>query len=29
MTPTIFKGINEIKDNESIQSSFFYMIVLV
>ena len=28
MTPTFFNGIKEIKDNESIQSSYFFMIVL-
>ena len=28
MTPIFFKGLKDIKDNDSIQSSFFYMIVL-
>ena len=28
MTPSYFKGLKDIKDNQSIQSSFFYMIVL-
>ena len=28
MTPTFFKGLKDIKDNDTIQSSFFYTIVL-